>query len=67
MKELLGELGKLRWDTLTEDEIKAEWSIFFKGGHIPDFYLHTLELILEGGRAENSDRLTRIKRVVNRK
>ena len=46
---LLKSLKELRWDEMTEEEIKAAWDEFANSGCSREFYIYTLSMILNGG------------------
>ena len=68
--KLMLELGDLRHDKLDHQEVKKRWGEFF-AGRVPEFYLHTLEVILELGKEQYNyqleDRAKLIKIMMERK
>lgn len=56
-------LGELRHDNISNDKdaLKDAYRAFIRGGSVPDFYLYTLELLLEVCKESEQERRDSLK------
>jgi len=56
-QDFFSALRKMRWDEIKPEEAKEHWLKFFRAGAVADFYINTLEKMVEAGlEAKKSER-----------